>query len=165
MKKYALLWSKILDSSLWVKESMETRIVFLTLLAMKDHDGEVYASVVGLADRAKVPVDKTREALKILTSPDPDDTSKVDEGRRIKEIQGGWRIVNHELYRYTSDEKREYWARKKREQRAKDAIYRAKSKPLKNEPAAMKALESGNLDEYDRLTAMRETHQPYQVAT
>src|SRR5205085_357913 len=109
MGKICLLWGKILESSLWITGSKETRLVWITLLAMKDMEGVVKASVVGLADRAKVSVSECREALKVLLAPDPEDTSKVDEGRRIREVPGGWQVDNHEFYMYASEEKRAYW--------------------------------------------------------
>lgn len=114
---FCLLWQKILQSSLWVKESKETRLVWITLLAMKDKDGRVISSMVGLADRAKVSVNECREALEVLMSPDPDDTSKVEGGIRIREIQGGWEIVNHDLYRFSTEAKREFWRQAKAQER------------------------------------------------
>lgn len=116
---FALLWGKILDSSIWVKESKETRLVWITMLAMKDRNGEIQSSVIGLANRAKVTHEECKAALKILLAPDPDDTSKVEDGRRIREIPGGWEIINHDLYRFSSEEQREFWRRQKAEQRAK----------------------------------------------
>lgn len=117
--QFSLLWGKILDSSIWVKESKETRLVWITLLAMKDREGHVYASRIGLADRAKVSPDECAKAIKIFMSPDPDDTSKVEDGIRLREIPGGWEIVNHDLYRFSTDEKREFWRRCKAESRAR----------------------------------------------
>jgi hypothetical protein len=117
MNGFALLWGKILDSSIWVKESKETRLVWVTMLAMKNADGVIQASVIGLADRAKVSPDECRMALKIFLSPDPDDTSKVEDGRRIREVSGGWQIVNHDLYRFSTEAKREFWRQTKAEQR------------------------------------------------
>lgn len=119
MNGFTLLWQKILNSSLWVKESKETRLVWITILAMKDKAGKVYASVVGLADRAKVTPEECREALIVLLSPDLEDTSKVEEGRRIREIPGGWEVVNHDLYRFSTEEKREFWRSTKAEERSK----------------------------------------------
>jgi hypothetical protein len=114
---FALLWGKILDSSIWVKESKETRLVWIALLAMKDQEGKVQAALVGLAARARVTDAECRSALKVLLSPDPDDTSGVEEGRRIHEIPGGWQIVNHDLYRFSTETKREFWRLQKAEQR------------------------------------------------
>lgn len=120
MSGFALLWGKILDSSLWIKETKETRLVWVAILAMKNQEGVVQSSVVGLADRAKVSVEECRKALKVFLSPDPDDTSKVEEGRRIREVPGGWQVINNDLYRYSTEEKREFWRQQKADQRARD---------------------------------------------
>jgi hypothetical protein len=117
MSGFALLWGKTLDSSLWVNESKETRLVWLTLLMMKNSEGIIQSSVVGLADRAKVSPPEAKAALKVLLSPDPDDSSKVEEGRRIREVPGGWQIVNHDMYRFSTEAKREFWRTSKAEQR------------------------------------------------
>lgn len=148
MSNFALLWGKILDSSLWVKESKETRLVWITMLAMKDQNGIIQASVVGLADRAKVTLDECREALRIFLSPDVDDTSKVEEGRRIREISGGWQIINHELYRYSTEAKREFWRKTKAEQRARDAE-RREAKKDKRKPAPMASAEPAGARAYN----------------
>ncbi len=121
MNGFALLWSKTLDSSLWINESKETRLVFVTLMMMKDSDGIVQSSVVGLANRARVTMAECKAALKVLLSPDKDDTSKVDNGRRIREVPGGWQLVNHDLYRFSTEAKREFWRTQKAEQRARAA--------------------------------------------
>lgn len=121
MTGFALLWSKTLRSSLWIKGSKETKLVFLTLLMLKNVDGIIQSSVVGLADAAKVTDDEAREALRVLLSPDPNDTSKVEQGRRIREVPGGWQIVNADLYRFSTEAKRLFWAQQKAEQRAAEA--------------------------------------------
>lgn len=142
MKGFALLYGKILDSSLWVKESKETRLVWVTLMAMKDEEGRIYASVVGLADRAKVSASECREALKVLLSEDADDSSGVEEGRRLRVIPGGWEIVNNELYRYSTDERREFWRRTKAEQRSAKAT-KALAKEEEREKKKLEALKRG----------------------
>ena len=155
MNGFALLWGKILDSSIWVKESKETRLVWITMLAMKNADGMIFASVIGLADRAKVSADECRTALQIFLSPDPEDTSKVEDGRRIREVQGGWQIINHDLYRFSTEAKREFWRQQKAEQRAAVPKKRArrKSMDLPSSPAyrqaegrAVKKFETGEVD-------------------
>lgn len=133
MSTFALLWGKILDSSLWVKESKETRLVWVTILAMKDVEGRVFASVIGLADRAKVTLEECKTALGIFLSPDPDDTSKVEDGKRLREIPGGWQVINNDLYRFSTEEKREFWRQQKAEQRArKEAAKSTKKKSRKS---------------------------------
>ena len=122
MNGFAMLWSKTLDSSIWIKGSKETRLVWVTMLMMKDSDGLVMASKVGLADRAKVSEKECLEALRVLLSPDPDDTSKVEEGRRIREVPGGWKIVNHDFYRFSTEAKRLFWRETKAAQRDRDKL-------------------------------------------
>lgn len=103
---YTKLANSILTSTIWM-ESDQTRIVWLTLLAMADKNGEVQASIPGLANVARVPVDACRKAIEIFQQPDPDSRTKVDDGRRIEEIRGGWHILNHSYYRdLGSDEDR-----------------------------------------------------------
>ena len=65
-----MLWGKILMSSIWINESKETRLVWITIIALKDAEGRVYASVPGLADRAKVSIAECQEALRIMLSPE-----------------------------------------------------------------------------------------------
>lgn len=90
-------------------------------MALKDREGVVQSSVIGLADCAKVSPDECRKALEILLSPDREDTSKVDEGRRIREVPGGWQLTNHSLYQFSTEERREYWRLKKAAERKKKA--------------------------------------------
>jgi len=115
---YTLLWSKILKSTIW-DHSAATRIVWITLLAMKNKDGIVISSVSGLRRWAAVTHEECQTALDIFLSPDPDSSSKVDEGRRIRVVPGGWFIINHEAYRYATVERKEFWRQAKAEQRAK----------------------------------------------
>jgi hypothetical protein len=121
-KNFVMLWQKTLDSSIWRRENKETRLVWVTMLMMKDFEGNVYASKVGLADRARVTDDECDEALKVLLAPDPGDTSKVENGIRIREIPGGWNIINHDLYRFSTEAKRVFWAQSKADQRAKKKL-------------------------------------------
>ncbi len=141
---FTLLWSKTLRSSLWVKESKETRLVWLTMLMLKNADGVVICSLPGLADAAKVTEGECDSALSVLLSPDPKSTSKAEEGRRVLEVEGGWRIVNSDLYRFSSEAKRAFWAQQKAEQRAKLEPKKkraARKGPQAGETAYVKTLE------------------------
>ena len=117
MKGFTLLWGKLLKSSIWINGTKEDRILWVAMLAMKDSEGKIECSLVGLADTAKITPDECRAALVKLLSPDPDDTSGVEEGRKLRVIPGGWQVVNHDLYRFSTAEKREFWRREKAEQR------------------------------------------------
>lgn len=97
------LHSTMLHSSVW-RENDQTRLVWVTLLMLKDRHGVVEASIGGLADAAKVSVPDAQRALQSFLAPDPDSKSKNDEGRRIREIDGGWLVINHEKYAAAKDE-------------------------------------------------------------
>jgi hypothetical protein len=92
------LFSTIIDSSVW-RESKETRLVWITLLAKKNKEGFVRASMWALARDAGVTEDECRDAIKVLEAPDPDSHCKDNEGRRIAAVDGGWMVLNHLLYR------------------------------------------------------------------
>jgi hypothetical protein len=109
MKGYTKLFETILDSTIWL-ESKETRLVWITMLAMKSREHVVEASLPNLADRAKVTVEECAAALKILAMPDRWSRTKEFEGRRIKEVEGGWLILNGQRYRdrMSAEDRREY---------------------------------------------------------
>lgn len=171
MSGFALLWGKILESSLWVTESKETRLVWITLLAMKNSSGQVFASEVGLADRAKVSLDECRKALKVLKAPDKNDTSGVEGGRRIRDITGGWEVVNHDLYRFSTDAKREVWRLDKEERRRREKIRKlrkklSKGRPLPGEEEYVKAMKNGASDaELDEIAARIVSKNPHRDRT
>jgi len=98
MAGFSKLWSMIVNSTIW-REDMHVKIVWITMLAMADRDGYVTSSLPGLADVARVPLDQTIDALTKLSSPDPYSRTKDYEGRRIEEVEGGWRILNYIKYR------------------------------------------------------------------
>ena len=95
---YVKLFNSILHSSVWDLD-IETRMVWITLLAMCDSDGVVNASVGGIANAARLPLDKTQKALEVLMAPDPDSRSQEYEGRRIEKIGGFYEILNYKRYR------------------------------------------------------------------
>jgi len=98
MPTYTKLFGSIIASTIWL-ESDHTRLVWITMLALADKNGEVHASIPGLAKFAGVPLEACRAALVALMSPDPDSRTKTAEGRRIVEIDGGWELINHAKYR------------------------------------------------------------------
>jgi hypothetical protein len=99
MSTYTKLFQSILDSSIW-QESHQTRIVWVTMLAMADQHGEVQASVPGLAKRAGVTVSEAEDAIAVFSRPDRYSRTPDHEGRRIAKIDGGWEILNHAKYRF-----------------------------------------------------------------
>lgn len=102
-------------------EPDQTRLVWITMLAIADKNGEVQGSIPGLARIAGVSVEATREAINKFLSPDPDSRTKDDEGRRIETIDGGWRLLNYRKYREMAsrEEAREAEAKRKADYRAR----------------------------------------------
>lgn len=123
MASYTKLFTSIVTSTIW-NEDDKTRIVWITMLALADKNGEVQGSVPGIARVAGVAVDDCRAAVAKFLSPDPDSRTKDDEGRRIEEIEGGWHLLNHRKYREmaSKDESRE--AEAKRKARYRDKLKR-----------------------------------------
>lgn len=109
MTGFTLMWAKMLDSSVW-QTTKEARLLWVTMLLMKDKEGMVRASIPGLAHRAVLTLEECEEALKVLSEPDPYSMTPRADGRRIIKVDGGWVIVNHELYR-SSEEMRKANAR------------------------------------------------------
>lgn len=115
---YTKLFTSITASTVW-QEPLSTRVTWITMLAMADQNGDVYASVPGLARFANVPREDVERALECFLSPDPDSRSQDNEGRRIEVIKGGWRLLNHAAFHALKSEaerteyKRE-WDRKNR---------------------------------------------------
>ena len=120
MQSFSKLFSSILDSTIW-SESVTTKIVWVTMLAMTDSVGCVYASIPGLGKRAGVSIDDAQAALKCFLSPDPYSRTKDHEGRRIKEIDGGWQLLNYDKYSQAKsrEQRNEYQRIKMRERREK----------------------------------------------
>lgn len=119
---YTKLFEELVKSSIWAEDD-KTRIVWITMLAMKDRDHFVRGTEQYLTAVANVTPDDCRAALLKLSSPDPRSRSTVEEGRRIKAVPGGWTIINGEYYaqKLNLAERKEY-------KRQKEAEYRKRKK-------------------------------------
>lgn len=116
---FCLLWSKTLQSSLWLNGTKEDKLLWFTILMMKDKNGMVACSLLGLVDQSKLSRSECEVSLAKFLAPDKDDTSGVDEGRKLRKVQGGWQVVNHDNYRFSTEAKREFERLKKQEERAR----------------------------------------------
>ena len=116
---FTKLFSTIITSSIW-SEDNETRVVWITMLALADFEGKVDGSIPGLARLANVPIDACQKALDRLKSPDIYSRSKENDGRRIKEIEGGWMVLNLIKYREKKIDRRAYLRQKQREHRQRE---------------------------------------------
>ena len=103
MAGYTKLFGSIVHSTIW-RESPETKVLWVTMLALADQNGEVMASVPGLADVARITLEQCEASLAKFQAPDPYSRTPDNEGRRIQAIPGGWAILNHGIYRTMQSE-------------------------------------------------------------
>jgi hypothetical protein len=117
---FTKLFSSIINSTIW-REDDKTRIVWITMLAMADSKGNIWAAIPGLADAAKVSIGDCERAVEKFKGPDKYSRTKEHDGRRIIEIDGGFNILNYAKYRekYRNKDRRDYFRTKKQEERAK----------------------------------------------
>lgn len=99
---FTKLFSSITASTIWC-EPNETRLVWITMLAMADKHGQVAASIPGLASMAKVTLEGCEQAIERLSGPDKYSRTKENDGRRIGAIDGGWQLLNYGKYREMRD--------------------------------------------------------------
>lgn len=130
MSSYAKLFSSIVHSTVW-REPDHVRLVWVTMLALSDVDGVVEASIPGLADAARVSLERCEDALDRLASPDPYSRNPAHEGRRIRAIPGGWLLLNREAYRdkQSPEEVRAKARERKRRQRERERMARGDVTP------------------------------------
>ncbi len=124
MPNYTKLFNSIVTSTIWTEDD-KTRIVWITMLAMSDQNGEVHASVPGLARVAGVTLTDCELALSKLLGPDPYSRTPDNEGRRIAPIDGGWELLNHRKYRAMASREDEKKANAVRQER-----FRARHAPV-----------------------------------
>lgn len=105
---YSKLFSSLVNSSLW-SEPDHIRLLFITLLSLADRDGIVYGSRSGLERAAMIDPDAAEEInpWDSLMAPDNDSSDLMrnpeNEGRRIEEIPGGFRLINYTYYKGIRD--------------------------------------------------------------
>lgn len=118
---FAKLLSSIVTSTIWCEDS-DTKVMWVTMLALADRNGYVGASVPGLAKLAGVSLQAADAAIAKFLAPDPMSRSKEHEGRRIAEADRGWTLLNYAKVRDMrhAEERRDQWAASKRRQRARE---------------------------------------------
>jgi hypothetical protein len=148
---YTKLFNDLIFSTVW-READSVRLLWITMLALKDRHHRVNASVPGLADAAKISLEDCEEALNVLSSPDPYSRSTDFEGRRIDKCEGGWLILNGEKYRNKMNllDRREY-------QRIKQQEYRDRRRLEREEKGFTK--DDENVNVYNPVNASQQfTH-------
>lgn len=96
---YNKLFTKILDSTIWLAPDGH-RLAWVTMIAAMDEDGNaMFASAGNLAARARITREQAEAAIVAFEGPDPDGSDQEFEGRRIERIPGGWHLLNAAKYR------------------------------------------------------------------
>jgi uncharacterized phage protein (TIGR02220 family) len=98
MTGWTPLFQQIVGSSVWSAQN-HVRIAWITMLAIADKFGVAACTVGGLSALARISREEAEDALKVLSSPDSDTLTQANEGRRIVRVEGGWKILNWEIYR------------------------------------------------------------------
>jgi len=98
MPNYTKLFNSIITSTIW-SEDDKTRIIWITMLAMSDKNGEVHSSIPGLARVSGMSIAEAESSIAKLMAPDSYSRTPDNEGRRIAKIDGGWELLNHAKYR------------------------------------------------------------------
>lgn len=102
---YTKLFARITESSL-MEESIETRYVFMALLAISDPEGNIIGTDVAISRRINVEQSTFEACMVRLMAPDPHSNSMVEDGKRVilSDIGRGYKLVNFLKYRNTRDE-------------------------------------------------------------
>jgi len=116
MPNYTKLFNSIVTSTIWTEDD-KTRIIWITMLALANQNGEIQASIPGLARLAGISIPDVETALGKFTSPDAYSRTPDNEGRRIAVIEGGWELLNHAKYRRMASLADQKDANAKRQQR------------------------------------------------
>ncbi|MCF7853621.1 MAG: hypothetical protein K9N51_02395 [Candidatus Pacebacteria bacterium] len=98
MSGYNKLVPEIVQSSIW-NEPSDIRIVWITMLAIKDSVGYVRGDANTIARIANVPKEQAVIALDKFQQPEPSSHTPDNDGRRIMAAPGGWIVLNHDAYR------------------------------------------------------------------
>jgi len=98
----------LLGSSI-MKQPVETRWVWVTMLILCDQDGIVRGTPEYISRMAAVPQSEVDAAIAVLLAPDEKSTTKDYEGRRLIELSTNvWFVVNYQKYRelFSAEERR-----------------------------------------------------------
>lgn len=120
---YTKLFNSIITSTIWTEDD-KTRILWITMLALADKNGEVQASIPGLARVAGMSIPDCEAAIGKFLGPDPYSRTPDDEGRRIEAIPGGWALLNHGKYREMASRDESIAANAERQKRHRQKLKR-----------------------------------------
>jgi hypothetical protein len=121
---FAKIYGDRLEGSSLMECRVATRWCFLFMSSTSNRSGFFRcASVSVLARRANVTLEEAELAIQELEAPDPDSTTRDEDGRRIVRVQGGWDIVTHQFYRNLRSSKQIDAAERQQDKRDRDKYY------------------------------------------
>jgi hypothetical protein len=153
---YSKLFSSIVHSSLWTEED-HVRLLFVTLLAIADREGYIYGSRMGLERLANIG-NHDRDPWQVLMEPDGDSSDLMrnpeNEGRRIEQVPGGFRILNFLYYRglRNEDDRRKTNREAKQRERARIKLAQQSASVNQGQPASAKVSQSLPISDADTDT-------------
>lgn len=117
---YTKLFGDLITSTIW-QEPNDCRVLWITMLALKDKDHVCRATVPALARICGIENEQCEAYLKKFQDPDKYSRNKAHEGRRIAPADGGWEILNGEHYqeRLSKEDRRAQIAKAVAKHRAK----------------------------------------------
>lgn len=98
MSGYTKLFSELVTSTIW-NEPNDCRVLWITMLALREKDNICRATVPALAKFSDITVEECEKYLVKFQQPDKYSRSQEHEGRRIQPVDGGFLILNGAKYR------------------------------------------------------------------
>lgn len=98
MSGWTKLFASITESSVWCADDKTLR-VWVALLARCNAEGIVEGSIPGFANLCRMTIEDFEIRISNLSQPDPYSRTKTNEGRRIEEVPGGWKVLNYLAFR------------------------------------------------------------------
>lgn len=101
--EFGIIYQDIFHSSL-MKLPIDIRYVWDCLLVLSGPTNYVRMGREAIAHRTHIPIKIVSKGIDIFLAPDPDSTTRSDEGRRIALIEpgnerAGYRILNKDIWR------------------------------------------------------------------
>ena len=107
-----------------MNEKLHIRWVFIMFISQKDDTGFISGTRRTMARNFNISIEEFDDAIKVLSSPDPESRTKEFNGKRIDVVEGGWILLNHEKYRTheqkKTEKRREYMKEYMRNKRKND---------------------------------------------